>query len=167
MCVTPARSKWYIVINIHINIYIYMVRYINELMCTRIHININMVRYINELLCTCIHINIYMVRYINKLLCIWTDSVLYRSCFQIILKFWRKRKDVFYNDRENGTKFRKFQGLKLDCLNFIIPPPSPQKTRECAMAPSSNSMWQNRKQRSNRYTNNGNIVERAKRPVSE
>ena len=62
---------------------------------------------------------------------------------------------------------QKLKSLKL----FTIHPLSP-KTQLCAMKPlkiasSSSSRWQNRKTRPSQFTKNGDMNERAKRPVSD
>ena len=41
------------------------------------------------------------------------------------------------------------------------------KTQECAKKPTANFRWQNRKEPPNRSTNNGDMAETAKRPVSD
>ena len=66
----------------------------------------------------------------------------------------------------------KISAQKLSSLKSLIIPPPPLITRECAMKTSemallSNSKWQTRKERPYRSTNNGDMAEKAKRPVGE
>ena len=73
-----------------------------------------------------------------------------------------------YIEIYESKRYTRTTEAQLSKITWNQNPSTPKNTKMChEMASLSNSRWQNRKERQNWPTNNVNMAERAKRPVSE